>query len=603
VIPASFLDEVRARTTLSGLVGRAIKLTRAGREHKGCCPFHHEKTPSFTVNDDKGFYHCFGCGAHGDAIRWAVDHDGLTFVEAVKSLAEAAGLAVPAPSAEAAAAAQVIAGQRPTLEAAAAIFAERLSDARHAAVRGWLDARGIGAQLAEEFGLGFAPEDGALAQRGFTKRDLIAVGLVGRTDAGFEYPRFRSRVMVPIHDAQGRITGFTARHVDLRNDGGGDSPGTGDPKKRAAKWVNSPDCAIFDKGATLFNLHRARTRFRAAGRLVIAEGAFDVVALHALGFAAVAPMGTALTVRQLERAWRLDPCPLLLFDGDAAGAKAAVRAAVTALPMLGPGRSLMVAALPGGCDPDDVAQRARAAGEDGALALGCLALAAQRAEAVLFDSVVAGLGHDAPAEDWAAAWAQLAEWGETIADADTQALTLRAWRRRWEVASGLGRANAQDAGAGPDGVLAAEVARAMVEAGMADPTLIDGGDANSATCGDERVQAMVAWLVDQFDAIAEVQDEIKLRMAVAKAMGFDPVMLKRAARMVIKDRDKPGARVAKEAIEAAYRRACLIEGPMTEAMLPPSFAVGRRHNSKTQAALPPPVRRIGAMIDAIEGMG
>lgn len=581
MLSQAFLDEVRSRTLLSALVAQSVKLTRAGREFKGCCPFHHEKTPSFTVNDDKGFAHCFGCGWHGDAIRWVVEHDGLGFRDAVEQLAGAAGLAMPAPSPEAAKAARLIEGQRPTLEAAAALFIDRLGDARHAGVRDWLAARGIGPDLAAEFGMGFAPEDGALSGQGFTQRDLAAVGLVGRTDAGFVYPRFRSRVMVPIHDAQGRIVGFTARHV----------PTAAGAKAGAAKWVNSPDCAIFDKGATLFNLHRARARFRDAKRLVMAEGGFDVVALHACGFAAVAPMGTAVTVRQLERAWRLDPCPLLLFDGDAAGTKAAVRAGVTALPLLGPGRSLRVATLPAGTDPDDVVQRSQAAGEDPALALGVLALSARPVEAVLYASVVDALGEDTPAEVWAAAWAQLAEWGAQIADADTAALTMLGWRRRWEVASGLARANAMDSDP-----VAGDVARAIVDAGLADATLVDGGD--------ERVQAMVRWLVEQFDLIAEVQAEVKDRMAVAKAMHFDPVMLKRAARMVIKDRDKPGERVAKEAIEAAYRRACLIEGPMTEAMLPPPFAgAGVRAAQDQRAALPPPARLMEAKLAMIEGRG
>lgn len=581
MIPAAFLDELRSRTTLSGLVAKSVKLTRAGREHKGCCPFHHEKTPSFTVNDDKGFAHCFGCGWHGDAIRWVVEHDGLTFIEAVKALADAAGMVVPAPSAEAAAAARVIEGQRPTLEAAAALFAERLRDVRHWPVCDWLAGRGIGPDLVAEFGMGFAPEDGALAGQGFTKRDLISVGLVGRTDTGFEYPRFRSRVMVPIHDAQGRITGFTARHVPA-------APGA---KAGAAKWVNSPDCAIFDKGATLFNLHRARARFRDAKRLVIAEGGFDVVALHACGFATVAPMGTAITVRQLERAWRLDPCPLLLFDGDPAGAKAAVRAGVTALPLLGPGRSLRVATLPAGCDPDDVVQRARAAGEDPALALGALALGARPVEAVLFDAAVAeglaGASIDAGAVDAAgpearaAVWAQLRDWAGEIADADTRGEYLAVWRARFER-----RISA-----------AGQVSSHPIE----HPAAQLGGtwDATHRYFWPDPVDEAEAELIRFIRAALDLRADRRALTergrdlaAMAKLRGLTMPLINRVAAEIETD---PETREGKEAIWALYRRVAGVEGPMNEALLPSLITAG------AQPVRGAPARRL-ALIDAmIEG--
>lgn len=581
MLPQAFLDELRSRSLLSGLVAKSVKLTRAGREFKGCCPFHDEKTPSFTVIDDKGFYHCFGCGAHGDAIRWVVEHDGLSFVEAVRRLADDAGMVVPTASPEAAAAARVIEGQRPTLDAAAALFAERLGDARHAGVRDWLAARGIGADMAGEFGMGFAPEDGALNGQGFTQRDLTAVGLVGRTDAGFVYPRFRSRVMVPIHDAQGRIVGFTARHVPT-------APGA---KAGAAKWVNSPDCAIFDKGATLFNLHRVRVRFRQTKRLVIAEGGFDVVALHACGFAAVAPMGTAVTVRQLERAWRLDPCPLLLFDGDAAGAKAAVRAGVTALPLLGPGRSLRVATLPAGCDPDDVVQRCREAGEDAALALGVLALgvlggAARPVEEVLFDAAVAeGLAgsaiDDAEPEARAAVWVRLRDWAHEIADTDTRGEYLAVWRARFERRiSAAGQVSSHP---------------------IHHPSAQLGGtwDATHRYFWPDPVDEAEAELIRFIRAALDLRadrraltERARDLAAMAKLRGLTMPLINRVAAEIETD---PEAREGKEAIWALYRRIAGVEGPMTEALLPSLISAG------AQVVRGAPARRL-AMIDAmIEG--
>lgn len=600
----AWLDELRSRITLSTLIGRDIALSKAGREYKACCPFHGEKTPSFSVNDDKAFGHCFGCGWHGDAIRWLTEHRGLSFLEAVEELAGEAGMELPAPSAEAARQAAHIAGQRPTLEAAQAIFADELE--RYPVPRQFLTSRLIDADTIAAFGIGFAPEDGALRGKGFNQSDLMAVGLVGRSDGGFVYVRFKSRIMVPIHDVRGRIVGFGGRVL----------PGVA--KGGAGKYVNSPDSAIFDKGGLLFNLHRAREHYRETRRLILSEGYFDVVALHRCGLAAVAPMGTALTDRQLERAWRVDQCPLLLFDGDVAGMKAALRACETALPQIGPGRSLSIGTLPAGMDPDDLFQAAVAAGEDPGMALAAwlTANAPMTLQECLLNHALEQVEGDTP-EAWAAVWQRLQGWAATIADEDVRALTLMHWRRRWEVAAELiadipvpmrlAPIAVDDDWACDECGLATDPQAGCLKAGHCRwrdgrEYVADGGIGWDGA--DARVQGIVTWLVGEYDDIADIQADIKFRLSMAKEMGFDPPMLRKMARAVISDRDKPDVRVLKEAREVAYRRAIGLPGPMTEAMLPPPFASGGAAIAgKAAKALPPPTRRIEAMTDMIEGRG
>jgi DNA primase len=340
----AFLDELRARTSLSTLVARSVKLQRAGREFKACCPFHKEKTPSFYVNDEKGFYHCFGCQAHGDAIRWLTDAKGLAFMDAVKELADAAGMDVPAPDPRAQAKAERAAGLYEVMEAAARWFGEQLDRAEGAAARAYLDARGIGEATRRKFGFGFAPDSrGRLktALNAFGADKLVEAGLLIQPEAEDRepYDRFRGRLTFPIRDARGRCIAFSARIL-----------GAGEPK-----YLNSPDTPLFDKGRTLFNLDKAAAASRTARRLIVVEGQMDVIALDQAGFGeAVAPLGTALTEAQLGLLWRLSPTPILCFDGDAAGEKAAVRAALRALPQVGPGRSLGFVTLPPGEDPDDL---------------------------------------------------------------------------------------------------------------------------------------------------------------------------------------------------------------------------------------------------------
>ncbi|HVL29179.1 MAG TPA: DNA primase, partial [Sphingomicrobium sp.] len=339
----AFLDELRARTLLSAVIAPSVKLIKAGREYKACCPFHAEKTPSFTVNDDKHFYHCFGCGAHGDAIRFLTDARGLTFMDAVKDLAARAGMEVPAPDPRSREKAERSAGLYEVMAAAQAWFAEQLDGVEGGAARAYLTERGISDATRKKFGFGFAPDSrgklkAALAQFGNDK--LVEAGLLIAPDDGKDpYDRFRGRLTYPIKDARGRVIAFSARIL-----------GPGEPK-----YLNSPDTPLFDKGRTLFNLDRAGPASRAAKRILVVEGQMDAIALDQAGIGeVVAPLGTALTDHQLERLWRLEGAPICCFDGDAAGQKAAVRAAIRALPHLGPERTLRFVELPAGQDPDDV---------------------------------------------------------------------------------------------------------------------------------------------------------------------------------------------------------------------------------------------------------
>ncbi|PZP20067.1 MAG: DNA primase, partial [Sphingomonas hengshuiensis] len=350
----AFLDELRARTLLSTLIAKTVKLTKAGREFKGCCPFHQEKTPSFYVNDDKGFYHCFGCSAHGDAIRWMTDQRGLPFIDAVKELAQAAGMELPEQDRASAAKAERARGLHDVMQAAADWFTAQLGGIEGAEARALLERRGIRPDTANGFGLGYAPDArGKLraALKEFGDAMLVEAGLLIAVEGKEPYDRFRGRLMIPIRDPRGRVIAFGGRII-----------GSGEPK-----YLNSPDTPLFDKGRTLYNLDRAAAASRRAGRLIVVEGYMDVIALAQAGFAeAVAPLGTALTEAQLERVWRLSDVPLLCFDGDSAGQKAAVRAAHRALPMLSPGRSLAFVTLPAGQDTDDVI-RARGAAAMAAL--------------------------------------------------------------------------------------------------------------------------------------------------------------------------------------------------------------------------------------------
>ena len=347
----SFLDDIRDRVPISDVIGRRVSWDRrktqgSKGDYWACCPFHGEKSPSFHCEDSKGRYHCFGCGVSGDHFRFLVEAEGLSFPEAVERLAGEAGLALPARDAEAEKRDEQRATILDALRLAAGFFAGALQEADGAKSRAYLRDRGLNPQTQKLFGLGYAPDSRNrlkefLAGKGVGKAEVEAAGLVVHGEGiAVSYDRFRDRLMFPIQDAAEKVIAFGGRALSA---------------DVSAKYLNSPETDVFHKGATLFNLARARRAAKAAGTLIVVEGYMDTIALHQAGFEhVVAPLGTALTERQLELLWRNAGEPILCFDGDAAGLKAANRAAEIALPLLKPGRSLRFALLPDGKDPDDL---------------------------------------------------------------------------------------------------------------------------------------------------------------------------------------------------------------------------------------------------------
>jgi len=354
--PTSFLDEIRDRVPISSVIGTRVtwdrRKTNAARgDWWACCPFHGEKTPSFHCEDKKGRYHCFGCGVSGDHFRFLTEHDGMSFPEAVERIAEMAGVPMPARDPEAERREKVRTTLTDVMEMAARYFQERLQGQEGADARAYLRQRGISSATQQAFRLGYATDSRNglkefLAGKGVTKEQIEACGLVRHgPDVPVSYDWFRDRIMFPIPDSRGRIIAFGGRAMSA------DIP---------AKYMNSPETELFHKGNVLYNFARARKALQKGGpdgaRTVIAvEGYMDVIALAQAGFEnAVAPLGTALTENQLELLWRMSGEPVLCFDGDQAGLRAAWRAADMALPMIQAGRTVRFALLPEGRDPDDV---------------------------------------------------------------------------------------------------------------------------------------------------------------------------------------------------------------------------------------------------------
>jgi DNA primase len=341
-----FLEDLRARAGLADVIGRRVKLTKKGREHLGLCPFHKEKTPSFTVNEDKGFYHCFGCGEHGSVFDFVMATEGLNFPEAVEKLAGEAGMEVPQDSPEE----RQRQEQRQTLydvtEKAARFFQHQLLSPAGKQAHDYLKGRGLTDETIKRFRLGFAPDGRnvlkqALAGDGIEDARMIATGMLIQPDDKNRdnYDRFRGRVMFPITDTRERVIAFGGRIL-----------GDGEPK-----YLNSPETSLFHKGRVLYGLKQASGPARKAGSIIVTEGYTDVIALSQAGLTnVVAPLGTALTEDQIKLLWRIVPEPVLCFDGDAAGQKAAARAAERALPLLASGYGLRFAMLPDGEDPDSL---------------------------------------------------------------------------------------------------------------------------------------------------------------------------------------------------------------------------------------------------------
>src|SRR5213595_1514501 len=343
-----FLDDLRALLPVSEVVGRRVKLKRAGKEWKGLSPFQQEKSPSFTVNDQKGFYHDFSSGKHGDIISFLMETEGVGFTEAVERLAAMAGMALPAATPDAARHEQRRKTLYDVMELAAKFFADTLASRHGAKARGYLADRAISPATQLQFRLGYASPDRFalkehLGKLGISTDDMVEAGLlIGGDDIPVPYDRFRDRVMFPITDIRNRVIAFGGRALE---------------KDVPAKYLNSPETPLFHKGDNLYNLAPARQATHNGSPLIVVEGYVDVIAMVTAGFGgAVAPLGTALTENQLALLWRMADEPILCFDGDRAGQKAAYRAADLALPALLPGKSLRFALLPEGQDPDDLAR-------------------------------------------------------------------------------------------------------------------------------------------------------------------------------------------------------------------------------------------------------
>ena len=426
--PPQLLDEIRARLLVSHVVGRKVALKRKGREFVGLSPFKTEKTPSFYVNDQKGFYHCFASGEHGDIFTFLIKTEGVSFPEAVERLAGEAGVAMPAKSER-----EVERGDERDrllrlLEASAQYFQDQLKSPAGENARRYLAKRGLAAPTISSFRLGYSPNSRSalkehLAKAGFTPAEMATSGmLISGDDIPVPYDRFRNRVMFPIQDLKGRIIAFGGRALDA---------------EAPAKYLNSPETPLFHKGHILFNAANARQLAYDRDRLIAVEGYMDVVALAEAGFGeAVAPLGTALTEDQVKLMWRLTDEPILCFDGDSAGKKAAHRAIDTVLPHLTPGKSLSFAFLPDGLDPDDLIR------QQGADAMNRVLAEARPLAAVMFEREWASGDWTTP-ERRALLEQQLRNLVGQIADPGVRAHYERDTRQRlYEAWGGNGRGGA-----------------------------------------------------------------------------------------------------------------------------------------------------------------
>lgn len=474
--PPSFLEELRQRLPVSDVVGKTVRLQRAGREYKGVCPFHREKSPSFYVNDEKQFFHCFGCGAHGDIIGFTMRQAGLTFPEAVESLAQQAGLAVPQPTPQERDQHDQNKTWLQVLERATQFFEQQLQRPAGRAGLDYFRSRGLTDEAIARFRLGFAPADAqaiivALKQQGCAERDLLELGLIRKSEnSEGHYSFFRNRVMFPIGDRRGAVVAFGARLL------GGEGP----------KYINSPDHPLFHKGKLLYGLSRARGAVQQRQPLIVAEGYMDVIALAEAGYhGAVAPLGTALTEDQLLALWRLlprleDRAPerdyglILCFDGDAAGQRAALRALERALPLVTPAQTLRFAFMPAGEDPDSLLRRS------GKLVLQQVLEMAKPLVDMVWEQAVANRRLQTP-EDKAALRSLLRDKTQPIADEGLRALYQEELKSRFNAmfqnnyASTQQRQGGRPAFAGArrgGGAAKPEILRPILRRRPADPALL-----------------------------------------------------------------------------------------------------------------------------------
>lgn len=341
-----FLDELRSRISIADVVGTKVKLTKRGREYLGLCPFHNEKTPSFTVNESKGFYHCFGCGAHGDIVKFEMDANGLPFIDAVKKLADKVGMQLPSWSKESQEQNLKRKSLYEIMDIACAFFEKNLRMPVGAQGLAYFkEKRGLSDETIKKFRLGFAPNNNGLkallSSKGVSEHDMAELGLIAVPEDKNRSPHdfFRERVMIPIIDKQGNVIAFGGRIMD----------------NSQPKYLNSPETPIFNKRRILYNMNNAREPAYSSKRLIICEGYMDVIALDCFNFNyAVAPLGTALTEEQIIEAWRVCNTPTLCFDGDGAGIKAAIRSIDRVLPILKAGYSVNYIFLKEKKDPDEL---------------------------------------------------------------------------------------------------------------------------------------------------------------------------------------------------------------------------------------------------------
>jgi DNA primase len=425
--PPQFIDKLRNHSLISEVIGRRMQLKRHGREYQGLCPFHKEKSPSFTVNDEKGFYHCFGCAAHGDAIRFVQEFDKLNYPEAIERLAGECGLPLPERSHYDEVQEKKITTLYDVMEHANQWFKAQLGTSQGEVARRYLRERGISDETVSQFHIGFAPasRDGlkqALLKMGISDGLMKDAGLIIVPDnGGAAYDRFRARLMFPIRDMRGKVIAFGGRILPALVQG--DQPG--------AKYLNSPETELFKKGEVLYNLDRAKVAAREAGQLVAVEGYMDVIALAQAGIGyAVAPLGTALTASHIKLMWRTAREPVLCFDGDAAGGRAMERAAEQALPLLVPGCSLNFAVLPASEDPDTLIRT------QGVKAMLDILSAANPLSETMFDLCQRREGADTP-EKQAALEMKLMQVSEGISNATVKNYYRQFFRQKlWEMQRG-----------------------------------------------------------------------------------------------------------------------------------------------------------------------
>ncbi len=414
--PPSFIERLRSHFLMSEVIGRRVPIKKHGREFQGLCPFHNEKSPSFTVNDEKGFYHCFGCGAHGDAIEFIRTFERLSYPETVETLAREAGIPLPELTQEQTHRIEVEKTLVGVLEAACQWFEKQLLATGGSIARDYIEKRGLKPETIRTFRIGYAPDDRTalynhLKAAGFSQPLQAEAGLIIIPEDGPAYDRFRGRVMFPIRNASGKVIAFGGRLI------------VNTANKNLAKYLNSPETPIFKKGEVLYNLDLAKKPARDGNMAVVMEGYMDVVSTAQSGIHyALATLGTAVTPEHLRLLWQLAKEPVMCLDGDAAGQRAMMRAAEVALPLLKPGYSLRFAVLPKGEDPDTYVQK------HGKAAFEKLLAGAQRLSQILWETLSSQYKTDLP-EARAALEGAFKKLADAIADPTVKAHYVSYFRK------------------------------------------------------------------------------------------------------------------------------------------------------------------------------